>query len=266
MTRLVLLSLLVVGIANCSQPAKKSMSLSEAINGAHRSEKNKQRDKFRNPSETLQFFDVQPDMTVVEITPGTGWYSEILAAYIDKPVYLAAFDDNSSREYFRKANKKLKSKMAANQNVYGEVVYTTFEAPNKIGPIAPANSADRVLTFRNVHNWIKNGKAEEVFKEFHRVLKDGGILGIVEHRANPKSKQDPKAKSGYVHTEQVIALAKAAGFTFVESSEINANPKDTANHPKGVWTLPPRLILGDKNSAKYMAIGESDRMTLKFRK
>jgi len=241
-----------------------TMSLAAAVANPKRSASDRARDIYRHPLKTLRFFDVQPEMTVVEVSPGSGWYTDIIAPALKGKLYLAIFDDNDEREYFRNINKVLKKKISENKTQYGNIEYTVLAVPQKIGPIAPANSADRVLTFRNVHNWMKAGKAQEVFKEFYRVLKKGGVLGVVEHRANPKTKKDPKAVSGYVHTEQVLELAKAAGFKLLESSEINANTKDSTVHPKGVWTLPPRYRLGDKDKAKYTKIGESDRMTLKF--
>lgn len=256
--------LIIFPSLQCAQKAQKKKSLEAVVAGAHRSEESRKRDPFRHPVETLRFFDVRPEMSVIEVSPGSGWYTEIIGPYLTGKFYLAAFSDDSEREYFRNANKKLKEKMAENQDLYGDIAFTVLEMPDKIGPLAPRASVDRVLTFRNVHNWMKAGKAEAVFKEFHRVLKEGGILGVVEHRAGAKSKRDSKAESGYVHTQQVIDLAKAAGFTLLEKSEINANPKDTAEHPKGVWTLPPRLALEDKDKQKYTDIGESDRMTLKF--
>lgn len=261
--------LLVIGLlfvtAHCAQKQEKEVTLESVVSSSHRSAEDRARDVYRNPVKTLEFFDVEPGMTVVEVSPGKGWYTEILGPYLKEgKLYLAAFDDNSEREYFRNTNKTLKEKIESNKNLYGDIEFTVFELPNTVGPIAPADSADRVLTFRNVHNWTKAGKAEEAFKEFYRVLKKGGVLGVVEHRANAKSKKDPKSESGYMRTEEVIALAKKAGFTLADQSEINANPKDTTNHPEGVWTLPPVLRLKDKDQAKYMAIGESDRMTLKF--
>ncbi len=163
---------LIVSNIQCAQkPKKKQMSLEAAIASPQRSTDNIQRDKYRNPVETLKFFDVKPEMTVVEISPGAGWYTEILAPYLSGKLYLAAFSDDSEREYFRNTNKKLKTKVENNKELYGDIEYTVLEVPNKIGPIAPSESVDRVLTFRNIHNWMKAGKAKEVFKEFHRVLK-----------------------------------------------------------------------------------------------
>ncbi len=240
--------------------AVKSDSLKTAIASPHREAKNVARDVFRHPYETLNFFEVKPDMSVLEITPGQGWYTEILGPYLkDKgTLYLAVFPANNKVEYFQKANQALKAKITENADAYGKIVFTEFQAGKDF---APKGSVDRVLTFRNVHNWDEK---EKIFKGFYEALKPGGILGVVDHRAQAHTK-DLK-NSGYVKQADVIRLAEQAGFQFIEASEVNANAKDTTNHPKGVWTLPPSLRLGDKDREKYLAIGESDRMTLKFKK
>jgi predicted methyltransferase len=241
--------------------------LKKIIKSDHRSLKNKTRDVYRNPVKTLQFFEVKPNMTVVEVSPGRGWYTEILGPYLkDKgELYMEIFSENSKRSYAPKLNKNIKE-MTKNTKLFGKTHFTVLEAPNELGPIAPDNSVDRVLTFRNVHNWMKDGKAKEAFMAFYKGLKPGGILGVVEHRAKMNKKQDPKAKSGYVREDYVIDLAQSVGFKFVSKSEINANYNDSTIHPEGVWTLPPSLRLKDKNKSKYQAIGESDRMTIKFLK
>lgn len=244
-----------------------SYKLSKAADSTHRTEKNRVRNVYRNPVKTLQFFEVEPRMKVVEVSPGGGWYTEILGPYLKKhgELYLAIFSQDSKRSYAPGLNKKIKE-MTAQKDLFGKVNFTVMEAPNAIGPIAPDNSVDRVLTFRNVHNWMKDKKAKEAFQAFYKALKPGGILGVVEHRAKTNKKQDPLAKSGYVREDYVINLAESVGFEFIAKSEVNANYNDSANHPKGVWTLPPSLRLKDKNKAKYLSIGESDRMTVKFRK
>lgn len=257
-----------LALINCASTSKSTENneLSSILEMPHRSSENKARDQYRHPKETLEFFEVKPGMTVVEISPGRGWYTEILAPYLkeDGKLYLAVPSDDSKKEYSRKMNAALKEKIKNNPEVFGEVIYTTFEVPGEIGPVAPEGSADRVLTFRNVHNWMKEGKLQEALKAFHKALKPGGVLGIVEHRTKSKEPQDPKAVSGYVRQDYLIDQARKAGFELVAASEINANPKDTADYPEGVWTLPPSYRLEDKDRAKYEAIGESDRMTLKF--
>jgi predicted methyltransferase len=236
-------------------------ALEKAVAGEHRSAKNKARDKYRNPVETLTFFGFSPEMTVVEITPGGGWYTEILAPALKGKgkLYGAHYPDTGEDNYYSKSRQRLEKKLASNV-VFSEVVLTDF-VPRKQSELAPQGSADLVLTFRNLHNWRAEG-VEQVFKDAFNALKPGGVLGVVEHRL-PAGVAPEKAK-GYVSESETIKQAKAAGFRFAAASEINANPKDMAQHPKGVWTLPPVLRLGDEDKAKYLAIGESDRMTLKF--
>lgn len=242
--------------------------LVKALSGSHRTATNVARDVYRHPLETLHFFELQPDMTVVEIWPGAaGWYTEILAPLLRKKgkLYAAHFSANSDTEFFTKSLAAFNKKMAAHPEVYNRVVVTTLQPPNQL-QIAPDQSADRILTFRNVHNWMKNGHDSLVFEAMYRALKPGGILGVVEHRGIPDKVQDPTAKSGYVTEAYVISLAEKTGFKTIGRSEINGNPKDTKNYPEGVWTLPPTLRLNQTDREKYLAIGESDRMTLKFRK
>ena len=242
-------------------------ALHAAIDGDHRSAGNKARDVHRHPAETLTWLGVEPDMTVVEIWPSRGWYTEILAPYLrdNGTLYLAGFDRASDRDYVKKLLEILDDKLAAAPEVYGTPVMTELAPPDKV-EIAPAGSADMVLTFRNVHNWMTAGTADAVFAAMYAALKPGGVLGVVEHRGDPDVEQDPQAESGYVTEAATVRMAEKAGFALVDSTEINANPKDTRDHPSGVWTLPPVLRLGDQDREKYLAIGESDRMTLKFRK
>lgn len=246
--------------------AVENTLLQQAIDGNHRSAEHKNRDQYRHPLATLSFFQVEPTMTVVEIWPGgKGWYTEILAPFLiqEGTFYAAHFSANSDIPYFSKNLQKFNDKIKAQPKVYGNIKLTALQPPKELN-IAPKGSADRVLTFRNVHNWIKNEQAENIFTAMFDALKTGGILGVVEHRAPANTEQDPKAVSGYVTESYVIALAEKAGFKFVAKSEINANTKDTTIHPKGVWTLPPTLRLKQQDRARYLAIGESDRMTLKF--
>ncbi|WP_425545669.1 class I SAM-dependent methyltransferase [Kangiella japonica] len=237
------------------------------LNSEHRSDKNKQRDQYRHPQETLSFFGIEPGMTVVEIAPGGGWYTEILSPLLGKEgkLYAAHYDPSSTVEYYRNSREKFSNKIASDADLYANVEITIFQPP-ELFDMAAENSADAVVTFRNVHNWLRGGREATVdsFKAMYDVLKPGGVLGVVEHRLPKDMKQDEKASSGYMHQDFVISVAQEAGFKLVATSEINANPKDTADHPKGVWSLPPGLRLGDEDREKYMSIGESDRMTLKF--
>jgi predicted methyltransferase len=241
--------------------------LNKSANGKHRSEKNITRNTYRNPVETLMFFEVKPNMSVVEISPGAGWYSEILGPFLKKKgtLHLTIFSDDSKKSYAPKLNKSIRD-LTSNKDQFGKVSFSTLETPDFVSSIGAENSMDRVLTFRNIHNWMKDGKLEEVLKEFYKVLKPGGILGIVEHRDRSGKKQDPMAKSGYVREDYLIKKVQDIGFEFLAKSEVNANYNDNANHPNGVWTLPPRLRYEGKNKEKYLAIGESDRMTIKFKK
>lgn len=236
-------------------------ALEKAVAGEHRSAKNKARDQYRHPVETLSFFGFSPEMTVVEITPGGGWYTEILAPALKGKgkLYGAHYPDTGEDNYYSNSRKRLEKKLTSNA-VFSEVELTNF-VPRKKSELAPQESADLVLTFRNLHNWKDEG-VKQVFKDAFDALKAGGVLGVVEHRL--PAGVDPKKAAGYVSEANTIKQAKAAGFRFAGASEINANSKDLAEHPKGVWTLPPSLALKEQDKAKYLAIGESDRMTLKF--
>lgn len=237
-------------------------TLEEAVAKDYRSPQNLPRDIYRHPVETLRFFGIKPSLTVIEISPGAGWYTEILAPYLsNQGRYIAAIVPPEKGEYSRKAFDSLEGWAKGHPEV--KMTYSNFSPPTTVD-LGPNDSADLVLTFRNVHNWMNNDAAEKAFAEFFRVLKPGGVLGVVEHRQNEKGAVDPKGKSGYVKESEVIAFATKAGFKLEEKSEINANPKDTKDYPEGVWTLPPTLALKDKDRAKYLAIGESDRMTLRF--
>ena len=238
-------------------------ALEEAASGSHRSDKNKARDQYRHPVETLAFFGFKPSMTVVEIAPGGGWYTEVLAPAVKGKgkLYGAHYPDKGDDSYGSKSRRKLEKKLAGNK-VFGEVELTNF-TPKVASELAPAGTADLVLTFRNLHNWGKEG-VSQVFKDAYKALKPGGVLGVVEHRMPASQKWEDNKRSGYFPEKMAIKLAKKAGFKLAGKSEVNANAKDTADHPKGVWTLPPVLALKDQDKDKYLAIGESDRMTLKF--
>ncbi len=242
-----------------------AMDWGTALNGAQRSEQNKQRDQYRHPQKTLEFFGLQGGMTVLEISPGGGWYTEILAPLVtgQGKLYAAHYALNPPRPYYRRSLGKFLSKLGENKHLYQQVIVTQLQPPLAI-ETAPAGSVDMVLTFRNVHNWMNAGTADVIFAAAYQALKSGGVLGVVEHRAKPDASLADMIKSGYVTQNHTIALAQAAGFKLVAGSEINANDKDDTVHPRGVWTLPPSLRMGEENRDKYLAIGESDRMTLKF--
>ena len=253
-----------------STPEEESSTDSELATiamGAHRNDSNIARNQYRHPVETIEFFGIKPGMTVVEVSPGGGWYTEILAPWLGSngKLYAAHFDPNSEVEYYQNSLNGFKEKLNQHPDIYSNVELTVFD-PKSTNPIAPANSADVVVTFRNVHNWMRGGREEALnaFKLMYDAVKPGGYLGVVEHRLATGLQQDDKASTGYMHEKYVIDLAEEAGFELLERSQINANPKDTTDHPKGVWTLPPSLRLGDENKEHYLNIGESDRMTLKF--
>lgn len=257
----------LLGLAAAQAVADDAQRLRELSTGDHRSADNIARNTMRNPVETLQFFGLQSGQTVIEILPGGGWYTEILAPFLkgNGTYYAAHFSPRSELSYQPPALAQFQQEMAAAPELYSEVIVTQLNPPQET-EIAPAGSADLAMTFRNVHNWIMAGTQKEHFAAFYTALKPGGILGVVEHRAPEGSTMEFMSTSGYVTQDYVVELAQEAGFEFVDSSEINANPRDTKNHPSGVWTLPPTYRLGDEDRARYAAIGESDRMTLKFRK
>jgi predicted methyltransferase len=240
-------------------------ALAKAVAGAHRAEANKARDAARHPRETLEFFGFDPRLTIIEISPGPGWYTEILAPAVrDHGKLVAAhFPADSPSEYAQGVRREFLAMLAAKPEVYDqvEVIGYKFGAENALG--APG-STDLVLSFRNIHGFYRGGNLEKFFADAHAVLKDGGTLGIVAHRAPAGADPEAGKDGGYLPQAWVVAQAEAAGFRLDASSEINANPRDTADHPGGVWALPPTLRHGEEDRAKYEAIGESDRMTLRF--
>jgi len=234
-----------------------------AIKGSWRPAPDVARDPYRHPLKTLQFFGIRPDMTVIEITPGGGWYARILAPLLrENGKYIAAEFAPTKGKEAKADDSHLRKLFASDPKVFGKARIVTMDARHPV--LGTSGSADMVLTFRNVHNWVQAGTAPAMFQAFYQVLKPGGVLGVVDHRAASGAALAAVKGSGYLPQAYVTKLARAAGFILQASSDVNANPRDTRDYPKGVWTLPPTLALGDKDKAKYQAIGESDRMTLRF--
>ncbi|HVO46101.1 MAG TPA: hypothetical protein VMT29_07160 [Steroidobacteraceae bacterium] len=254
----------LAGIATANVP-EADPALAHAIADPARTPKFVARDPYRHPAEELTFFGLKPGMTVVEVWPGAGYWTEILGPYLKTSGhYIAAVTVTGESKEEDEQTKAWKLRVTKDKDRFGPVTFT--ELGKGHFEVAPAGSADLIVTFRNLHNWMDSGYAEQALKGFYTALKPGGILGIEDHRARMDRPQDPKARSGYVRQDYAIELARKAGFEFVGASEVAANPKDTTDWPQGVWTLPPVLALGDKDRAKYLAIGESDRFVLKFRK
>lgn len=246
--------------------AEENTSLLDSINGAQRSEQHKARDTARHPQQTLAFFGVSANATVLEIWPGKGWYTEILAPYLKQgggQFIAAGFPLHVGPQWRRNMQQEFQDYLGK-KPAYYDAVKLVEVGPPSFWSLGKDNSVDTVLTFRNVHNWVKGGYEKEMFQAMYQVLKTGGVLGVVDHRAKANTDIEVMKKSGYMTEQLVIKLAEEVGFVLASTSEINANAKDTKNHPKGVWTLPPTLRLGDENKEQYVAIGESDRMTLKF--
>jgi predicted methyltransferase len=237
--------------------------LDQVLAGDWRSAAHRARDTWRHPKATLEFFEVRPDQTLIEITPAGGWYAEILAPLLrDNGHYVAAEARPDADAEARADDTALRKLIAAHPAQMDRASIVAFDP--KAPVFGAPGSADRVLTFRNVHNWAMAGTAPAMFKAFFNVLKPGGVLGVVDHRADADATFEQVKDSGYLPVNYVVKLATDAGFVLDASSEINANPRDDHDHPKGVWTLPPTLALGNEDKAEYQAIGESDRMTLRF--
>ena len=241
--------------------SKDALLLKESISNENRKKENKKRDIYRNPFETLKFFGISRKKKILEVSPGGGWYSEILSSFMKgtgnfyvtenkyPPIKIIEVNQKKFREYFRE-----------NIDSFGEINTVYFDKNNILE--SKANQFDIVLTFRNSHNWLEFKTAENIYKSLFKTLKKGGVLGVVQHKANEDSKKD--FHNGYVKESFLIDFIEKQGFIFIKSSKINANKKDKKNYPKGVWTLPPRLVMGNLNKEEYIKIGESDRMTLKF--
>jgi len=257
-----------VALSLLNSPLVFADALSDAVNHENRSVKERSRDEYRHPQQTLRFFDVQPEMSVAEISPGGGWYSNILAPLLNEngQLYAAHFYiEEGGNAYYKKSLDGFMQKISQDDN-YKNTKVTAFH-PTKATDFAPANSLDRVLTFRNVHNWYMQTGQEGIdsaFSSFFKALKKGGVLGVVEHKLPENFANEAQKSSGYMKQSFVLAAAEKAGFKLLAQSDVNLNSLDTTDHQKGVWTLPPGLRLGKKDQAKYLAIGESTRMTLKF--
>lgn len=259
MKRLITATLLAAGLL--AGAAQAEDALKAAIAGSHRVPANAARDSARHPYETLTFFGIKPTMTVVDLQPSGGWYTEILAPYLRaNGKFIGATEPMIAANRYSMAFKR---KLDSNPAIYDKVQIGVFEPGVQYNYAAPG-SVDMVLTFREIHNWmsVPEPKRAGIFKAIFDSLKPGGVFGVVDHRGPASRPYDPN--SGYQHEASVISMIEAAGFKLAAKSEINANPKDTADHPQGVWTLPPSYALKDVDRAKYAAIGESDRMTLKF--
>ncbi|MET0595798.1 MAG: methyltransferase [Polyangiaceae bacterium] len=272
------LSFAAISCGGSSTPAAQAPSgeaspatdakLAQAITGNQRTAEERARDNFRHPRETLEFFGVRDNMAVVELSASKGWYTAILGPLLSEKGKLAVTnaDPNGPADSEGTKNAKALIERISKDPSLGKVTTIATNWKKEEASLGPDGSADMVLTFRNLHGWIANGVADKVLAASFKVLKSGGVLGVEEHRAKADASSDPKVigDTGYVPEALVVQLAQKAGFKLAGASEINANPKDTKDYPKGVWTLPPSLQLGDQDKAKYMAIGESDRMTLKF--
>lgn len=251
--------------AMAKMDAATETALQKALAGSHRSEANKARDQYRHPLETLKFFGLNKNMKVMEVWPGAGWYTEVLAPVL-KDNYIAAHFDPARSEGAKKQVDAFKADLEKNAALYGKpTVAVLMPQTNQMTPV-PAGSIDMVLTFRNIHNWMGSDAQDAMFKSFYDALKPGGYLGVVEHRGKADQPQDPKGATGYVREDYAQGLAEKAGFKLVAKSDVNNNAKDTKDYPKGVWTLPPNYREGEVDKAKYTAIGESDRFTHLYQK
>ncbi len=254
MMKIIFLILLLV-----SGPSILADQLREALESSDRKAENVIRDIYRSPYETITFFKIKPNMKVIELSPGGGWYTEILANYLsDSGLLIAAhFNPEIKNNYLKRSRANFENMLSSKEN------FRKVKLVNLDSALAPTESVDAVLTFRNLHNWL-GPNMDNIFQNSFNALKPGGFFGIVEHRAKPGTSIKKMKQSGYVTEMHAIEIAESIGFKLVGKSEINANPNDTTDHPKGVWTLPPTLRMKDVDRSKYLQIGESDRMTLLF--
>jgi predicted methyltransferase len=258
---------ILLGAASCSTTSTRettAAALDSILAGSHRSAENSARDRYRHPKETLLFFGIRPEMRVLEIWPEPGWFTEVIAPLVRErgKYYAAVIAADPQSKYVTERLAAFQQKLASSPQLYSGVEVVTF--PTNGGDVVPPGSVDMIVTFRNIHNWMAQGYAEQAFATAYKALKPGGVLGVVEHRGNAALPQDPKAKSGYVNEDYAVRLIEGQGFRLVGESQVNSNPRDTKDYEQGVWTLPPTYRLGDKDRDKYAEIGESDRFTLKF--
>lgn len=254
--------------ASAQEDGDASARLRAAIASPERPEAERARDAHRHPLETLRFFGIEPDMHVLELWPGGGWYTQILAPYLREKGQLTvtSYDPAGPEdEYPTRSARRYAELLEAERDRFGEVGVVIVDPPEKLD-LGPDATYDAVLTFRNNHGWLRGGYHDALYEEAFRVLRPGGVLGVVQHRAEAGADPETAAERGYVPEATVVSAAQRAGFALEARSEVNANPRDTKDYPEGVWTLPPSYRLEDEDRARYEAIGESDRMTLLFRK
>jgi predicted methyltransferase len=266
-TCLLLLASTLLLAASCSTTSTRettAAALDNILAGSQRSAENSARDRYQHPKETLLFFGIRPEMKVLEVWPEPGWYTEIIAPLVrERGKYFAAvIAPDPDSKYVTGRLSDFQQKLTSKPEVYGAVEVVTL--PTDGSDVVPAGTLDMVVTFCNIHNWMAKDSAGQVFATLYKALKPGGVLGVEEHRGNPATAQDPRAKSGYVNEDYAIRLIEGQGFKLEGESQVNANPKDTKDYEQGVWTLPPSYRLGEKDRQKYADIGESDRFTLKF--
>jgi predicted methyltransferase len=250
--------------ATWSSRQTTAQALTAVLAGDQRTPEERARDVYRHPKETLLFFGLRPEMTVLEVWPEPGYYSAIIAPLVraQGKYYAGVIAVDPASKHSVQRSDDYRQRLAARPDLYDRVSVVTF--PADAGAVVPPGTLDMVVTFRNIHNWMARDTAAQAFAAMYSALKPGGVLGVVEHRGNPAVAQDPQAKSGYVNEEYAIRLIEAQGFRLVAKSELNANPRDTKDYEHGVWTLPPTYRLGAQDHDKYAAIGESDRFTLRF--
>jgi len=255
---------LLCGCATTGGQETTARALDGILAGSQRTEADRSRDAYRHPKETLLFFGIRPQMRVLQVWPESGWYTAIIAPLLQaQGRYIGGViaPDPGSR-FLAARLAGYRRLLASRPDLYGKVKVVTF--PLDGGDVLPPRSVDMVLSFCDLHEWMALGDAQQALATIYRALAPGGVFGVVDNRGNPALPQDPRAKAGYVRQDYAIGMIQAAGFRLVATSQVNANPNDTKDYPAGVWALPPDYRLGNVDRARYRAIGESDRFTLKF--